>query len=139
MAQEEWSENAQLNAGRGLGKKEGVGPTYNTTGSSTSQSRSGRSGDDPRTAVGAAPSGQPTFESDLKPKGRGLKGVGFDDGAPNASFNNEIGGRNDPGRVAEQKFQRENAESGPDAGGAGPRQGALDKENLYNAVGESEA
>jgi hypothetical protein len=30
-AQEGWSENAQLNAGKGLGKDAGVGPTYNAT------------------------------------------------------------------------------------------------------------
>jgi len=51
------------------------------------------------------------------PKGQNLKEGGFDDNpAHNASFNSEIGTKKDPGRVAENKFQRVVAESGPDAG-----------------------
>jgi uncharacterized protein YjdB len=53
------------------------------------------------------------------PAGRGLKGG--DDSEitgkeENASFNQEIGGENDPGRLAEEKFQKINAQDPSDAG-----------------------
>lgn len=48
-----------------------------------------------------------------KPKGKNLTEGGFEgyDGK-NASFNQEIGGKNDPGRLAEAKFVRDNAAGG---------------------------
>lgn len=49
-------------------------------------------------------SGTPSGEENFKPKGENLTEGGFDSDAPNASFNNDIGGKNDPGRVAESKF-----------------------------------
>ncbi|ERF76899.1 hypothetical protein EPUS_02610 [Endocarpon pusillum Z07020] len=58
----------------------------------------------------------------LKPKGRNITEGGFDsDDSKNASFNAEIGTENDPGRAAELKLQRENAETAGDAG-SGSRQ-----------------
>ncbi|KAJ9351862.1 hypothetical protein C8Q69DRAFT_467509 [Paecilomyces variotii] len=50
-----------------------------------------------------------------KPKGQNLKEGGFTD-KKNASWNTDIGSRNDPGRLAENKFERYNKESGIDAG-----------------------
>ncbi|KAL3427137.1 hypothetical protein PVAG01_00646 [Phlyctema vagabunda] len=45
-----------------------------------------------------------------KPKGKNLTEGGFsDDDGKNASFNGDIGGKNDPGRLAEQGFDRSNA------------------------------
>lgn len=44
------------------------------------------------------------------PKGKDLKEGGFtSNDAKNASFTSEIGGKNDPGRLAEAKFARANA------------------------------
>jgi len=37
-----------------------------------------------------------------KPAGTNITEGGFDSSAPNASFSGDIGGKNDPGRVAEQ-------------------------------------
>ena len=55
-----------------------------------------------------------------KPKGKNITEGGFDsDSSNNASFNNEIGTENDPGRVAEQTFQNTTQSA---SGGTGPRQ-----------------
>lgn len=62
------------------------------------------------------------FAGSAKPKGKNLHEGGFDEGDDkNASFNSDIGTEDDPGRAAENKFSREVAESGHDAG-RGPRQ-----------------
>lgn len=46
-----------------------------------------------------------------KPKGKNLTEGGFDNSASkNASFNSDIGTKQDPGRVAESRFQHEMAE-----------------------------
>lgn len=70
-------------------------------------------------------------EGDLKPKGRNIREGGFDNGddAQNASFSGEIGTENDPGRNAEQKFQRMNAEAAADAG-SGPRQKGIESRGV---------
>lgn len=57
---------------------------------------------------------------------------GFDD-SNNASFNTDIGSENDPGRLAENKFQRREAESGPDAAG-GARQKGVDNQHWYQPL-----
>ncbi|KAG2415177.1 hypothetical protein HFD88_006368 [Aspergillus terreus] len=69
---------------------------------------------------------------DKKPKGRNLTEGGFDD-SNNASFNTDIGSQNDPGRLAENKFQRREAESGPDAAG-GARQKGVDNQHWYQPL-----
>ena len=62
---------------------------------------------------------------------------GFDSSAPNASFNNDIGGKNDPGRLAEQTMAKSAAESGA----AGGENSVTDKSGLtkegvgYEALG----
>lgn len=67
------------------------------------------------------------------PKGKNLTEGGFDGDAKNASFNQDIGGKNDPGRLAEQKFQKENADT---AGIAGmPKQQGVTGENTYDTLG----
>ena len=141
-AQQGWGEEAQLNAGRGLGKEAGVGPTYATVGDASGAGGTTTGGTTGRTTgrsgltdseTGGAISGM------SKPHGKNITEGGADfDNAPNASFNNEIGGENDPGRVAEHKIQRELAESGVDAG-TGPRQGGIEGDNLYDTVGETNA
>jgi len=68
-----------------------------------------------------------------KPKGKNLTEGGFEStDRNNASFNSEIGSEQDPGRAAEQKFQRYVAESGNDVGG--PRQKGVDNQNWYQPL-----
>ncbi|KAL4869758.1 hypothetical protein BDV12DRAFT_167166 [Aspergillus spectabilis] len=50
----------------------------------------------------------------------------------NASFNSEIGSKEDPGRLAEQKFQRRQAETV--AGAAAPAQKGSGDQNLYESL-----
>ena len=109
QAVEGWSETAQLNAGRGL-RSEGINKdAANLTGSSGNA-----------------------------PHGKNIQEGGFDSGAPNASFNAEIGGKNDPGRVALNEAQRKQAESGPDAG-AGPRQGGVSNDGQFDVLKDTSA
>src|SRR6266536_2126995 len=68
-----------------------------------------------------------------KPKGKNITEGDFDSyPGKNASFNQEIGTRKDPGRLAERKFQRDNADSAYDA--AMPRQKGLSNDNDYNVL-----
>ena len=64
-------------------------------------------------------------EQDLKPKGTNITSGIDDQNAPNASFSAEVGSQNDPGRFAEQKLQKQNAQEGIDAAG-GPRQTGIE-------------
>jgi hypothetical protein len=111
MATEEWSENAALKAGRGLSS------------SDDSESYSGASG---TSASGHAGPNKPALSYDdppqSKPRGQNLQEGGFDDSAPNASFNQDIGGKNDPGRLAEQKFAEDNARNAAASGFEGGRE-----------------
>ncbi|KAJ5578341.1 uncharacterized protein N7459_007305 [Penicillium hispanicum] len=68
-----------------------------------------------------------------KPHGQNVREGGFStDASKNASFNSEIGSKMDPGRAAEQKFQRTNFESGADVGG--PRQKGVDNTTWYQPL-----
>jgi hypothetical protein len=111
MATEEWSENAALKAGRGLSSSDDDGSYSRSSGTSAFESTG---------------SSEPTSSyEDLpqsKPHGRNLQEGGFDDSAPNASFNQDIGGKNDPGRLAEQKFSEDNARNAAAAGFQGGRE-----------------
>ena len=70
------------------------------------------------------------------PKGKNLKEGGFDEGDDkNASFTSDIGDENDPGRVAETKFAKENAEMAEDTA---PKQGGSG-EGLYDALEDTSA
>ena len=70
---------------------------------------------------------------DGKPKGKNLTEGGFEsDDTKNASFSSEIGSKDDPGRLAELKIERENADSGGDA--AMPRQQGTLGDNEYDAL-----
>jgi hypothetical protein len=61
----------------------------------------------------------------------------FDDSAPNASFNNDIGGPNDPGRVAVNEIVKRNNEN---AGNSGrPRDMNVNGEGLYDNLKEEPA
>lgn len=66
------------------------------------------------------------------PGGRNVHEGGFSSNPDkNASFNSEIGSSQDPGRAALNKFQRTNAESGPDVG---PRQKGVDNQTPYQVL-----
>lgn len=68
-----------------------------------------------------------------QPKGNALQEGGEITGnEPNASFNGEIGGKNDPGRVALQKMELETAAT---SGATGARTGQLDSNTPYDALG----
>jgi hypothetical protein len=68
------------------------------------------------------------------PKGKNLTEGGFEsDDTKNASFTSDIGSKNDPGRLAEEKMQRENADAAGDA--AMPRQKGITGDNEYDALG----
>jgi hypothetical protein len=59
---------------------------------------------------------------------------GFEsDDSKNASFNQEIGTKNGPGRLAELKMQRANADATGDV--AMPRQMGTTGDNEYDALG----
>ncbi|KAF2654590.1 hypothetical protein K491DRAFT_659738 [Lophiostoma macrostomum CBS 122681] len=141
-AQQGWSESSQLNAGKGLGKEAGVGPTYATTTSSGGDSTSATGGV-PGTDSSSGSSGVPIAPtggyaahrdpSELKPKGKNITEGGFDADAPNASGTTEIGTDKDPGRVAEQNYQLRDAQPGGDAG-AGPRQSGVTGTTAYDAL-----
>ncbi|KAJ5291240.1 hypothetical protein N7478_000491 [Penicillium angulare] len=69
----------------------------------------------------------------IKPDGRNIREGGFSSNdAKNASFEAEIGSDQDPGRAAINKFQRTNAESGPDAGR--PDQKTLNTNTPYDVL-----
>ncbi|KAF2470187.1 uncharacterized protein BDR25DRAFT_304129 [Lindgomyces ingoldianus] len=132
-AQEGWSETSQLNAGRGLSKDSDVGPMYGTTGGSADE------GNVPvvRTGGYVGSAGLARNHGDLKPKGENIIEGGFDNCAPNASFNQEIGTKKDPGRVAEANFQLRDVHAGIDARG-GPRQGGITGGVIYDVLKNDE-
>lgn len=144
QAQEGWGETSQLNAGSQLGKESGVGPTYNTSSSGgSSNDSSGGSGasENTKPAGGSAQSGSapgyashpaPSMGDESKPKGQNITEGGFDSDAPNASFNTDIGGKNDPGRVALGKME---ASDTPVSGGAGAKQQEVTGDTHFDALG----
>ncbi|MCJ1462140.1 hypothetical protein MMC07_000740 [Pseudocyphellaria aurata] len=130
------SGNPRGNAG-GTSDEEAARGTsgYNPTSQDTSRS----SRDPPPSNAAVAPSyvagvtAQPTQSG--KPKGKDLTEGGFDDvddsAANNASFTADIGSENDPGRAAEQGFQRTNAAV---AGSGGPRQSEVTGKGQYDVL-----
>jgi len=118
-AQEGWSETSQLNASR----------TLRSSGSTSTTDNAVSGG-----YAGAADSARSAGE--LKPKGKNITEGGFDSSGPNASFNNEIGGKKDPGRLAEAKFDRENAKVGGDVGRA--KQEGETGDSQFDALDRSE-
>jgi hypothetical protein len=67
------------------------------------------------------------------PKGKNLTEGGFEsDDSKNASFNSDIGSKNDPGRLAELKMQKQNADAAGDS--AMPRQKDIKGDNAFDAL-----
>jgi len=143
-----------------LGKDAGSGPTYATPssggstgdgqtysaaagGSSSSSSGSGSGGLSGSSGnAGAAPNYVNTPANSTggaaKPHGENIQEGGFDSGAPNASFNTDIGGKNDPGRAALQGLQKKDAQAGGDVG-AGPRQSGVSNDGQFDRLGDADA
>ena len=158
QASEAWSESAQLNAGIGLGKEAGRGPTWNTPDVSDSTNRSsggmssggmssggtssggasggGTVGGGTSGGVGSLGAATTSSASGPQPHGKNITEGGFDENAPNASFNTDIGGKDDPGRAALGGFQQENV---PSAGGVGPREGEVTNDGQYDVLKDESA
>lgn len=129
LAQGDWEEERKLGAAATSypsaagGQSKGLA-VENTEGSYETDS-----------AAGTAPSYvNSQFQDQAGPKGKNLTEGGFESNdSKNASFNNEIGTKNDPGRLAEEKMQRANADAAGDA--AMPRQKGMSGDNEYDALG----
>ncbi|KAK2625689.1 hypothetical protein QTJ16_005001 [Diplocarpon rosae] len=119
------AEARMAEADRAEEKKLGVAATSYQTHPS-----SGRASD-----IGTAPShASSQFQDTTRPKGANLTEGGFDSrDSKNASFNSEIGSRDDPGRLAEQKFQRDNA--GASAVTGLPNEQGTAGNNTYDSLG----
>jgi hypothetical protein len=71
------------------------------------------------------------------PHGKNITEGGFDGSVPNASFNGDIGGKNDPGRKALNDMQRNALQAGGDAGG--PRQKGVTDDGQFDVLGDASA
>jgi hypothetical protein len=111
QAEEEWNEEKFLNAGRQKATTSQSKTTTVSKGRDGSGTLTGSHGSGGAKAVGLESSGK-------KDEG------GFD--GPNASFGDvDIGGKDDPGRLAEEKFERQNAQFD---GGHGARDMGIEAE-----------
>ncbi|KAF2484102.1 hypothetical protein BDY17DRAFT_322976 [Neohortaea acidophila] len=142
QASEAWNEAAILNANID-GKRDkdlGIGPTWNTPGPKTvnPDQREARYG----TGNAAPAPGYVAYSSQVSdgdgapkqvPKGEGLTEGGFNSEAPNASYNTNIGGGNDPGRRALGEIEEQNA------GGSGPREGQISGMKQFGDLDETSA
>lgn len=143
-----WQEQGALNAGTA-----GKGPTYvgggggigaGTTQASSASSSSGQqqsSGSSGAATAGTAPGyashPAPVMGDNFKPHGKNITEGGFDSNAPNASFTTDIGGQNDPARVALGGAEAQNV---PVSGGAGARsQGPGQEGGQYGNLDETSA
>ncbi|KAF2431312.1 hypothetical protein EJ08DRAFT_649113 [Tothia fuscella] len=145
LATEEWNESAQFKAGRNLDSSGGGQSVQSNKkggeyGGSLGRNRDDDDDDDKEEKGKSQGATAPSYtrddrdETTQKPKGRNITEGGFDDSAPNASFNQDIGGKNDPGRLAEQKFAKDNA-SNPTRGG---KEEAIDSEGKYDVLKSEE-
>ncbi|KAI9697755.1 MAG: hypothetical protein M1836_004431 [Candelina mexicana] len=154
LAQSDWNETSKLKSAEQLSQdqtssKSNLGNmTHSTSGSgadthtskTSNESIAAGSNIQGSTAPSALSSTTNQHAKESKPKGKNITEGGFDDDpGKNASFTSDIGDNNDPGRAAENKMQREVAESGPDAGGSGPRQKGLTKDGQFDALGDEAA
>lgn len=84
--------------------------------------------------MGTAPTAYSDVGRETKPAGKNITEGGFDADAPNASFNGDVGGKNDPGRAALGEFQRKAAEPVTDAG-SGTKHGGGSGDGQFGALG----
>ncbi|KAL1585595.1 hypothetical protein WHR41_05984 [Cladosporium halotolerans] len=81
----------------------------------------------------SAPSGhEQVVQNSGKPHGKNITEGGFDSGAPNASFNNEVRTKKDPARAALNGMQEADV---PSAGVQGDRGNKVDNNNSFAATG----
>jgi len=131
QAQEDWAEEKKLGSAGTYpdalgGQAKGLA-VENTQRSGTGGSNSGNGATAPSYVSSQ-------YIKDDKPKGQNLTEGGFDSNdSKNASFTTDIGSKNDPGRLAEQKFQRENMQNAGDAGF--PRDQGAPGGTTYDALG----
>ncbi|KAI9830166.1 MAG: hypothetical protein M1819_005843 [Sarea resinae] len=130
-AQSEWQEAKALSSGPPKPSEE-----FASNAAAPSTSTSTSNVDAAPSYVGADLLSQP---GQAKPKGKNITEGGFDADAPNASFNQDIGGAKDPGRAAESGFQRSNAESAADAAPAGGRQKGVEGGTAFDALDAEQA
>jgi hypothetical protein len=71
------------------------------------------------------------------PRGKNITEGGFDENAPNASFNSDIGGKNDPGRKALRDMQKSALQPVGVVGGAGQK-GVTD-DGQFDVLGDTDA
>ncbi|KAH7356885.1 hypothetical protein BKA65DRAFT_474678 [Rhexocercosporidium sp. MPI-PUGE-AT-0058] len=108
LAKEDWAEEKKLGASSSSSSyPDSVGGQSGSSGTGTKTETGGSSTGNAETAPSYVIS---QFLDTGGPKGRNLHEGGFESrDANNASFNSEIGSKNDPGRLAERKFQTQNA------------------------------
>lgn len=115
-AEQGWNEERIIASSKGLGKESGVGPTYNSIGSSVNSSG------DSRTVATAGSGGEDGVQGNIaptaayaahgetgRPKGSGI--IEDPDLKGRTKFG-EIGTKNDPARVAELEFAKKDAARG---------------------------
>ena len=132
-AQEGWSESASMNAGQSLG---GSGGSGGNSGSGTAQSYAGAAGGSSSIGGGSSGSENVPPTGSGQPKGANIAEGGFSSNDPNASFETDIGGKNDPGRAALGAMEAGNT---PSAGGTGPRQEQVTNDGQFDSLGETSA
>jgi len=146
LATEEWGENASMNAGRGLSGSGSGSGNSKSQGSGNSEGQGGERGEyktghgnGSAHTVGTAPTGQSRNidPSAQRPAGSNLTEGGFDEGAPNSSYA-EIGSGDDPSRLTENEFERQDAEGLVAEGSLGPRQGGYTDKGQYGGLNQDE-
>ncbi|KAH7380388.1 hypothetical protein DE146DRAFT_671320 [Phaeosphaeria sp. MPI-PUGE-AT-0046c] len=120
-AKDGWSEESSLKAGKGLGKESGIGPTYNTVGSSVN------SAGDTRGVSTGSQVGADGVQGNIAPEGAyahthnvgGPKGANLteDPNLTGKTVFGKIGTKQDPARVAEAEMAKRAAASGGGGGG----------------------
>ncbi|KAF2686980.1 hypothetical protein K458DRAFT_416300 [Lentithecium fluviatile CBS 122367] len=134
-AQEGWNETAQLNAGAGLGKDAGKGPTY-----ATNTSTSGPLGGVPNSEGGNVTGGyagaadQARDPGEFKPKGKGLTETDDLDGKTALG---EVGTDQDPSRKAETDILKRDAM--PGAAAAAKDTSAQDGGSKFSGLSDEQA
>lgn len=115
----------------GGGSGAGSGPLYNTAAGGVSTGGS---------AAGTAPNyvnnPAPSLGDNFKPHGKNITEGGIPADAPNASFNSEIGSKDDPSRVALGGMQEADV---PSAGVPGDRRNQVTNDGQYDALKETSA
>jgi hypothetical protein len=115
QALENWNENAQLNSARGVhGNNSGTAPPPSSSYLANS-----------------------SIAGSNVPHGKNVTEGGFDETAPNTSFNSDIGGENDPGRKALRDMQKSALQPVGVVGGA--QQKGVTDDGQFDVLGDTSA